>query len=253
MATAKDEILYGFHPVYEALRAGRRDFYEIFISKQVHNKRIGWIQKAAGRKNIPLVETGQEKLRAMTGTGSHQGVMARVSAYPLADAADLIQNVLSTTRSPFLLMLDHIVDPHNLGAIIRSALCAGVDSVFIPKDRSAYPTPAVSRISVGALEHMPVAQVNNMVRFVKALKKQNIWIIGLDQNAEQSIYGTDLTGAIGLVVGGEQKGIRALVKRNCDLVIAIPQSGPLGSLNASVAGSIVMYESYRQRLGSKKE
>jgi 23S rRNA (guanosine2251-2'-O)-methyltransferase len=247
MAAVKTEILYGFHPVYEALRAGRRAFHEIYILKQTHTRRIERIRKAAGRQNILLKEGSPEKLRAIAGAVSHQGVLAKVSAYPLTDAADLLENVLSATHSPFFLLLDHIVDPHNLGAIVRSALCAGVDGVIIPKDRSAHPTPAVSRISAGALEYMPVAQVNNIVRFVKTLKHRDIWIIGLDQNAEQSIYRTDLTGAIGLVVGGEQKGIRALVKRNCDLLVSIPQNGPVGSLNASVAGAIAIYEAFRQR------
>ena len=128
--------------------------------------------------------------------------MARVTAYPLADTADLLETVSSGARSPFLLLLDQIVDPHNLGAIIRTALCAGIDGVIIPKDRSAYPTPAVSRISAGALEYMRVAQVNNMVRFAKTLKDQDVWIVGLDQNAGQPIYAADLTGAVGLVVGG---------------------------------------------------
>ena len=243
----KAEILYGFHPVYEALRAGRRTFHEIYISKQPQTKRIERIRSAANRKNIPLKEASPAKLQTIGGTVSHQGVMARVTAFPLADTADLTETVLCGARSPFLLLLDHIVDPHNLGAIIRTALCAGIDGVIIPKDRSAYPTPAVSRISAGALEYMRVAQVNNMVRFVKTLKDQEVWIVGLDQNAGQSIYRADLTGAIGLVVGGEEKGIRPLVKRNCDFLISIPQSGPVGSLNASVAGAIAMYESYRQR------
>jgi 23S rRNA (guanosine2251-2'-O)-methyltransferase len=247
MAAVKTEILYGFHPVYEALRAGRRAFHEIYILKQTHNRRMEPIRKAADCQNILLKEASPEELQAIAGDVSHQGVLARVSVYPLVDAANLSVNVLSATRSPFFLLLDHIVDPHNLGAIVRSALCAGVDGVIIPKDRSAFPTPLVSRISAGALEYMRVAQVNNIVRFVKTLKHQDIWIIGLDPNAEQSIYRTDLTGAIGLVVGGEQKGIRALVKRNCDVLISIPQNGPVGSLNASVAGAIAMYEAFRQR------
>lgn len=251
IADVKAEILYGFHPVYEALRAGRRTFHEICISKQTHTKRSERIRSEADRKNIPLKEVSPVKLKAIGGNVSHQGVMARVTAYPLADTADLIETVLSRASSPFFLLLDHIVDPHNLGAIIRTALCAGIDGVIIPKDRSAYPTPAVSRISAGALEHMRVARVNNMARFVKRLKDKDVWIVGLDQNAGQPIYGTDLTGAVGLVVGGEEKGIRPLVKRNCDFLISIPQYGPVGSLNASVAGAIAMYESYRQRFTSK--
>ena len=243
----KAEILYGFHPVYEALRAGRRTFHEIYISKQTHARRIERIRLEADRKNILLKNVSPEKLQAIGGTVSHQGVLAKVTAYPLAGTADLLGTALSGARPPFFLLLDHIVDPHNLGAIIRTALCAGIDGVIIPKDRSAYPTPAVSRISAGALEYMRVAQVNNMARFVKTLKDHDVWIVGLDQNAGQPIYGMDLTGAIGLVVGGEEKGIRPLVKRNCDFLISIPQCGPVGSLNASVAGAIAMYESYRQR------
>jgi 23S rRNA (guanosine2251-2'-O)-methyltransferase len=243
----KAELLYGFHPVYEALRAGRRTFYEIYISKQTHTKRIKRIRSAASRKNILLKEVSPTKLQSIGGAVPHQGVMARVTAYPLADTADLLETDSSGARSPFFLLLDQIVDPHNLGAIIRTALCAGIDGVIIPKDRSAYPTPAVSRISAGALEYMRVAQVNNMVRFAKTLKDQDVWIVGLDQNAGQPIYAADLTGAVGLVIGGEEKGIRPLLKRNCDLMISVPQSGHVGSLNASVAGAIAMYEAYRQR------
>ena len=247
----KAEILYGFHPVYEALRAGRRTFHQIYISKKAHAKRIKQIRSAAGQKNILLQEAGAATLQAIGGTVSHQGIIARVTAYPLVDTVDLLETVLAGTGSSFFLLLDQIVDPHNLGAIIRTASCAGINGVIIPKDRSAYPTPAVSRISAGALEHMRVAQVNNMVRFIKTLKDRNVWVAGLDQNADQPIYAADLTGAFGLVVGGEEKGIRPLVKKNCDLLISIPQSGPVGSLNASVAGAIAIYESYRQRMLDK--
>jgi 23S rRNA (guanosine2251-2'-O)-methyltransferase len=247
----KAEILYGFHPVYEALRADRRTFHEIYILKQTHAKRIERIRSEAERQNILLKEVSPAKLQAIGGTVSHQGVMARVTAYPLVDTADLLEAVLPGAPPPFFLLLDHIVDPHNLGAIIRTGVCAGIDGVVIPKDRSAYPTPAVSRISAGALEYMRVAQVNNMARFVKTLKDQDVWIVGLDQNAGQPIYVADLTGAVGLVIGGEEKGIRSLVKRNCDFLISIPQCGPVGSLNASVAGAIAMYESYRQRSTGK--
>ena len=244
----KVEILYGFHPVYEALMAGRRAFHEIYISKKAHAGRIERIRSEAERQNIPLKKVSPEKLQATGGTVSHQGVMARVTAYPLTGTADLLETVLPGARPPFFLLLDHIVDPHNLGAIIRTALCVGIDGVIIPKDRSAYPTPAVSSISAGAMEHMRVAQATNLARFVETLKDQGVWIAGLDQNAGQPIYGTDLSGAVGLVVGGEEKGIRPLVKRKCDFLISIPQCGPVGSLNASVAGAIAMYESYRQRL-----
>ncbi len=243
----KLEILYGFHPVYEALRAGRRTFHEIYILKQTSVKRMERIRLTAQRKKLSIKELSLAKLQAIAGTVSHQGIAASVTAYPLADVDDILKSVLSEGRQPFLLLLDHIVDPHNLGAAIRTALCAGVDGVIIPKDRAAHPSAAVCKISSGALEHMRVAQVNNMVRCVKTLKDRGVWIVGLDQNAQQSIYRTTLTGSLGLVIGGEEKGIRRLVRKQCDFLISIPQSGVIGSLNASVAGTIAMYESYRQR------
>ena len=244
----KAEILYGFHPVYEALRAGRRTFHEIYISKQTPTKRIKQITSAAARKHLQIKEISPARLQTLTGAVSPQSVAAKVTAYPLVDVADLLEAAESGNRPPLLLLLDHIVDPHNLGAIIRTAVCAGIDAVIIPKDRSAYPSPAVSKVSAGALEYMRVTQVNNIVRFVKTLKDQDFWIVGLDQNAGQSVYNADLTGAVGLVIGGEEKGIRTLVKQNCDFLVSIPQTARVGSLNASVAGAIVMYESYRQRL-----
>jgi 23S rRNA (guanosine2251-2'-O)-methyltransferase len=243
----KTEILYGFHPVYEALKAGRRTFHEIYISKQTSNKRIKQITSAAAPKHLQIKEISAARLQALAGAVSPQGVAAKVDAYPLVDVADLLVAAESSDRPPFLLLLDHIVDPHNLGAVIRTAVCAGIDAVIIPKDRSAYPSPTVSKVSAGALEYMRVTQVNNLVRFVKTLKDKGFWIVGLDQNAGQSIYKTDLAGAVGLVIGGEEKGIRTLVKQNCDFLVSIPQTAKVGSLNASVAGAIVMYESYRQR------
>lgn len=243
----KNEILYGFHPVYEALRAGRRTFHEIYIAKRPSNKRIERIRSTAGRKNLPVKALSPKQLQAITGNLSHQGIAASVNPYPLAEVDDILKAVSSDGRFPFLLVLDHIVDPHNLGALIRTALCVGIDGVIIPKDRSAYPSPAVCKISSGALEHMRVAQVNNIVRCVKSLKVRDIWIVGLDPDAPQSIYAAPLTGALGLVVGGEEKGLRPLVREKCDFLISIPQRATVGSLNASVAGAIAMYESYRQR------
>jgi len=139
------------------------------------------------------------------------------------------------------------VDPHNLGALLRTALCATLSGVIIPKDRSAEPSATVSKSSAGALEHIRLATVVNMVNTIKELKKNNIWIIGLDKDGDQSIYENDFTGNIALIVGGEESGIRPLVKKNCDFLSVIPQNGPVSSLNASVAGAIAIYEAYRQR------
>ena len=201
----KVDILYGFHPVYEAFRAGRRTFHEIYISRQTSNKRVELIRQTAQDKKIAVEELNPAKIQAIAGSAAHQGIAASVSAYPLLDVGELIESVTATRGSPFLLLLDQIVDPHNLGAILRTALCTGVDGVIIPRDRSASPSPAVSKISSGALEHIGVARVNNLVRCVESLKEKDLWIAGLDPKAPQSIYNATLTGALGLIVGGEEK------------------------------------------------
>ena len=243
----KEEILYGFHPVCEALKAGRRTFHEIFIAEKTANKRIEHVRLLAERKKLPIKKLSLPKLQTLAGNASHQGVAASVKPYPLVEVAEILKSAISTGHPPFLLLLDHILDPHNLGAIIRTALCVGVDGVIIPKDRSAYPSPAVCKISSGALEHMHVAQVNNVVRCIESLKERDVWIVGLDPSATQSLFSAPMTGALGLVIGGEERGLRPLVRKKCDFLISIPQHTTIGSLNASVAGAIAMYESYRQR------
>lgn len=184
---------------------------------------------------------------SLGGRGEHQGVAARVGAYPVAVLSDLLAQAQSRGGNHFLLILDSITDPQNLGAILRTALCTGIDGVIIPKDRSAPPTPAVSRASAGALEHILLARVPNLVQAAKQLKENRVWIYGLEKRADQSIFATDLTGSMAIVIGGEQSGIRPLLKKNCDFLVSIPQQGPLDSLNASAAGAVVLYESYRQR------
>ena len=248
----KIEIIYGFHPVYEALRANRRTFQEIYIIQQKKSRRIDRIVLAASTKNLPIRRVDRATFQTIAGNALHQGIAAKVTLYPLVDIADLVDGARTGNHPAFILLLDNIVDPHNLGAILRTAVCVGVDGVVIPKDRSAFPTPAVSKISSGALEYIRLAQANNLVRIIKILKERGTSIVGLDQNAVNSIFATDLTGALGLIVGGEEKGIRPLVKKNCDCLISIPQMGKVGSLNASVAGAIVMYESYRQRWAMEK-
>ena len=241
------EVLYGIHPVLEALKAGRRDFFEVYIAQDKASKRLEKVAALAVSFNIPVKNTKPMQLKSMAGTDLHQGIGARVSRYPLAGLSDIIDNLKSAAASNFLLLLDNVIDPNNLGAIIRTALCVGVTGVIIPQDRSAYPTPSVSRASAGALEHIRLAQVTNMVNTTKDLKKRGMWIIGMDKSANKSIFSSDLSGSVAIVIGGEGKGIRALVKKNCDYLISIPQTGPVDSLNASVAGAVVMYEAFRQR------
>lgn len=244
----KTEIIYGIHPVFEAMQAKRRSFHELFIVKDKANQRIEPIVEFAQSADIPVSYLARQKLQSLTGIDTHQGVAAKVSPYPTLDLSDLISDENFAAGSNFFLLIDNIVDPHNLGALLRTALCATLSGVIIPKDRSAEPSPTVSKSSAGALEHIRLASVVNMVNAINELKKNNIWIIGLDKDGERSIYENDFTGNIALVVGGEENGIRQLVKKNCDFLSFIPQHGPVSSLNASVAGAIAMYEAYRQRL-----
>jgi 23S rRNA (guanosine2251-2'-O)-methyltransferase len=187
---------------------------------------------------------GSDRLTALAGTEAHQGVAAVVGPYPVVP----LQRLTSGEKGPpLLLLLDGIQDPHNLGAIVRTALCAGAAGIVLPRDRSVGPTPAVSRVSAGALEHTALARVTNLARSIDSLKKAGFWIYGLVAAGGDSLFDCDLKGSLALVVGGEGKGLRRLVAERCDRIAAIPQRGPVGSLNASVAAAVALYEAYRQR------
>jgi len=241
----KTEVLYGIHPVFEALKAGRRNFYKIYLSQDKVSKRLKKILDVAASLKISLERIKASKLESITGTDLHQGIGASVSPYPLAGFSDIVDK--QRAAGHFLLLLDNVVDAHNLGALIRTALCVGIDGVIITKDRSAMPTPAVSRSSAGALEHIALAIVTNMVNTINMLKEKGVWIVGMDRASQSSIFSFDFSGSIALIIGGEEKGIRSLVKKHCDFITSIPQEGPITSLNASVAGAVVMYEAFRQR------
>ena len=238
----KTEILFGLHSVLEAMRAGRRRIFEIYMCKDRPAPRIADAAALAKNLQIPIRQLSPKELTSLCGSEFHQGICAKVQIYPVADLADLPEK-----PDLFLLLADSISDTHNLGALIRTALCAGVDGVIIPKDRAAAPLPSVSRASAGALEHMPVVQVTNLVNTIAELKEKGMWIAGMAADADQSLFESNLTGPLALVIGGEEKGIRPLVRKHCDFLIRIPQEGQIDSLNASVAGAVVMYEAYRQR------
>jgi 23S rRNA (guanosine2251-2'-O)-methyltransferase len=236
------EILFGVHPVAEALAAGRRKLMEVFVAKGRRAARIEALVAAAEARGIPVREETAERIASLCDSPGHQGVAARASAYPLAEPEDMLAG-----DAPFLLVLDGVVDPRNLGALVRSGVCVGVDGVLIPKDRAAPPTPAASKASAGALEHVRLARVTNLAATLRALKERGVWIAGLSRTEAVSLYDADLTGPLALVVGGEEKGIRPLVRSRCDFGLAIPQAGPVDSLNASVAGAVALYEAFRQR------
>ena len=241
----KTEILYGAHSVFEALKSGKREIFEIYTASDRETKKLAHIFDMALEKNVAVKKLSADKIKSLGQTGRHQNVAARVSPYPYA--ALLCQKKTASGRLPFYLMLDHILDPQNLGAILRTALCAGIDQVIIPKDRSAGATPAVSRASAGALEHVHLARVTNLVNTIKELKQADFWVMGLDREANDMIYTMDLTVPLCIVIGGEDLGVRPLVKKCCDALISIPQIGTFNSLNASVASAVVLYEAVRQR------
>jgi 23S rRNA (guanosine2251-2'-O)-methyltransferase len=221
--------------------------HEIYISMDRGFHRAEDVINKSKLLNIPVHELPLKQIQSLAGKEAHQGVAARVSLYPVLSLQELIAKNKPHLTKAFFLLIDHVVDPHNLGALIRTALCVNVDGVIIPKDRSATPSPVVSKTSAGALEHIQLAQVTNMVYAISDLKKMGMWCIGLDQNGSKSLFESDLTGSVGLVIGGEESGIRPLVKKNCDYLAYIPQKGPVSSLNASVAGGVAMYEAFRQR------
>ena len=245
--TSDPEVLLGVHSIREAIRAGRRKIYTIYTLKKRASDRFREIIRHAESNRIPIEQLDRDAFGAIAGQERHQGIAARVSAYPRVDFSKLLNRFETEHSTPFMLLLDGIVDPQNFGALVRTADCVGVDGICIPKDRSSGPTPAVSRASAGALEHAAVAQITNMAGTLSLLKKGGFWVVGLDAAQKESIFTADLTVPTAIVIGGEQKGIRPLVKKQCDLLVSIPQSGKIDSLNASVAGAVAMYEVFRQR------
>lgn len=244
------EMLYGYHPVREALRSGKRELLELCLAIGKSSSRLDEVAALATAAHVPIKRFPLASIESMTGTQFHQGICAAVGPFVWSDLSGLLKTTHGV--APFLLLLDHVVDPHNLGALLRTAFCAGLDGVVITKDRSAQPTPAVSKTSAGTMEHISLTRVTNMVSTIKTLKASGLWVAGLDKHTGKSIYASDLTGPMALVIGSEEKGIRPLVEKHCDIMVAIPQIGDVDSLNASVAGGVVMYETYRQREARSK-
>ncbi len=242
----KEEILCGFHPVAEALRAGRRRMAVLWVNDQRGDRRLADLVQEAQSRDIPIQRMPAKALDEIAGT-QHQGMAARVSPLVPEDLDRLCQDLAAGRSDPWVLILDGIVDPQNLGALVRTAVCAGMGAIVIPRDRAAKPGPTVSRASAGALEHARLVVATNLATALSRLKKAGLWICGLDRAQGRSLFESDLAGPLGIVVGAEGKGIRPLVRRHCDFLAAVPQSGPIDSLNASAAGAVAIYESWRQR------
>ena len=242
------DLLFGFHSVLEALNAGKRQIFSILISKSRRSGRVHEIQTLAGQKDIDVEILDRETMDKLTGYANHQGIAAKTGFLPMKKAGEVIDRIRESDTPCFILVLENIEDPHNLGALIRTALCSGVDYILIPKDRSASPSAAVSRSSAGAMEHADIYMITNTAAILKSLKAAGVWVSGLDADGDTALFDADLTGHIALVIGGEHKGIRPVVKRECDFLLSIPNKGRINSLNASVAGGIAMYEALRQRI-----
>lgn len=244
------DIIWGIHPILELLRSRPDHISEITIQESRSRARLHEIIELAEKHNLKVRFSKQLKIPAGTGKINHQGISARVAPCPAVSLEKLLEITGKSTKSPILLALDNIIDPHNLGAIIRSAAAAGVSGIILPKDRSAPLSATAAKISAGALSHITICRVTNLVSAIKNLQKEGFWIFGAHGSADRSIYETDFSEPTCLVIGSEGKGIRPLVKKQCDFLISIPMQGPLDSLNASVAAGIILFEIVRSRSAS---
>ncbi len=236
----------GRNAVIEAYRAGR-PIDRLFLLDGCQDGPVVTIRREAQKHGTPVKYVSRERLDQMSSTGKHQGVIAYGAAYEYAQVEDILQAAKEKGEPPFLFVLDNIEDPHNLGAIIRTANLAGAHGVIIPKNRAAGLTATVAKTSAGALNFTPVARVTNLARTMEELKKEGIWFVCADMGGTR-MYDLDLTGPIGLVIGNEGEGVGKLVRKSCDLTASIPMKGDIDSLNASVAAGVLAYEIVRQRL-----
>lgn len=236
----------GRNAILEAFRSGKT-IDRLFVLDGCQDGPVRTIVKEAKKRDTIINFVARERLDQMSGTGKHQGVVAYMAAYEYAQVEDMLALAESQGEPPFLILLDEIVDPHNLGAIIRTANLAGAHGVIIPKRRAAGLTATVAKTSAGALNYTPVAKVTNLTAVMEELKEKGLWFVCADMGGE-SMYRLNLTGPIGLVIGNEGRGVSRLVREHCDMTAAIPMKGEIDSLNASVAAGVLAYEIVRQRL-----
>jgi len=239
----------GFHAVEEALAAGRA-LERIVIARGRHGERVQAVVQLAKSRNVPVRFEDRQQLDRLLGTEEHQGVAALAAAKPALELEDLLH---AKAQPGLLVLLDGIEDPHNLGAIIRTSLAAGATGVVIPERRAAGLSDTVERASAGALAHLPVARVKNLIRAMEEMKQAGYWLVGLDERAEKSLTEVDLKGTVGIVLGGEGEGLHELTRKRCDFLVSIPTTGPVRSLNASVAAGIMLFEVVRQRRAAQSQ
>ena len=242
-------IIEGRNPIIEALK-NNRPIEKIMVNKASKEGSIKKILAMAKENKVIIQEVDRHKLDEMSESHAHQGVIAITSDYRYYDLDEILEIPRQKGEDPFFIILDGITDPHNLGSIIRTAHAVGAHAVIIPKRRSVQITPIVAKASAGAVEYLPVCKVTNIVNTIKTLKENGLWIAAVYMDG-QTFYQQNLGGPLGLVVGSEGEGISRLVKQNCDFTVSMPMSGNVTSLNASVAGGILLYEVYRQRNAGK--
>ena len=242
-----DDQVEGRNSVLELLESGK-DINKIFITKGERHGSINKIIAMAKEKKVIIVEKDKRKMEEMAQTENYQGVIAIVPPYEYCEIEDIIEEANKREEDPFVVILDGIEDPHNLGSIIRTAETAGVHGIIIPKRRAASVNSTVNKVSAGAVEHMKIARVNNISDSIEKLKKVGLWICGTDINTDKYYYNQDLTGPLGIVIGNEGSGISEKVKKNCDFLVKIPMKGKVTSLNASVSTGIIVYEVVKQKI-----
>jgi 23S rRNA (guanosine2251-2'-O)-methyltransferase len=245
-----EELIYGKNPVLEALRSGR-ELNRIWVAEGSKPQAIQTIYDEAKNRGVIISKVPKSKIEQAADTKNHQGVLAFVAAYEYQELDDVLQQLKKREKTPLLMILDGIEDPHNLGSILRTADASGVDAIIIPKRRAVGLTQVVAKSSAGAIEYVPVCRVTNLSQTIEELKENGFWIIGTDASAKLDYRQGDYTSATALVMGSEGKGISRLVRENCDTLVGLPMMGKVTSLNASVAASLLMYEVLRQRFPVK--
>jgi len=242
------EILYGINPVLEALKAERQTLNKILVAEGRHGPPLQALQLLAREKGVPVHARPREVLSRMARTGHHQGVIGLSAGFFYASWEDLQASIRSQPGHALVLILDSIEDPQNLGSLIRTAEASGAQGIILPRDRAVGITPAVIKASAGAAVYIPVVRVTNLARTLEELKKEGLWIVGADSRGERNLYDMKFDPNLGLVIGSEGQGIRPLVLKKCDYTISIPMKGKISSLNAAVAGAVILFEIIRQRL-----
>ncbi len=241
-----EDMIEGRNALTEALRSGRT-IDKVFVAAGETDKALARLSAMAKEAGAVVVATDRRKLDQMSPTGAHQGVMAQVAAHEYATVEEILQRAEDRGEAPLLVLCDELSDPHNLGAILRTAECAGAHGVIIPKRRSVGLTAVVSKTSAGAVEYMPVARVGNLANTIRDLKQRGIWIYGTAADGRTDLYHADLRGPAAIVIGSEGQGMSRLVAESCDVLVSIPMKGQISSLNASAAAAILLYEAVRQR------